>query len=176
MQLVRTLHKLFSSRVGTPPPVYAGKPPRPIPKAPSRPKIELHPLGVEYPTTETLLGEIRIIIDNKEQVDLMCSLSMYGYGPYELCKIAAMLKAANLRLVRNSEDHDIPDSKETEPPVSRCENCIHFSEKTLTGVGTVWHEDLGTCHWHTPEPTWRDSRCSHFTPKGESDATSTQSA
>ncbi len=35
MRLVRNLHKLFSSRVGTPPPVYAGKPPRPIPKAPS---------------------------------------------------------------------------------------------------------------------------------------------
>ncbi len=73
-------------------------------------------------------------------------------------------------------DHDIPDDKETEPPVSRCENCIHFSEKTLIGFGTCWHEDPGTCHWHTPEPTWRDSRCSHFTPKGESDATSTQFA
>ena len=88
----------------------------------------------------------------------------------------ALAQPGAWEVVCQYEDHDIPDSKETEPPVSRCENCIHFSEKTLTGVGTVWHEDLGTCHWHTPEPTWRDSRCSHFTPKGESDATSTQSA
>ncbi len=107
MRLVRNLHKLFSPRVGTPPPVYAGLG-RPIPKARPRPKREIDPLGLKYPTTETIVEEIRIIIDNEEQVDLICSLSMYGYGPYELCKIAAVLGAADLRLARNSEDNDIP--------------------------------------------------------------------
>ncbi len=62
----------------------------------------------KHSVTESTVKAVRTVIDDEEQVELICSLSDFGYSQYELCKVATMLKGADLRLIKNSEDHKPP--------------------------------------------------------------------
>ncbi len=62
---------------------------------------EIDPLVVKYMVSEKIVEAIRILIDDEEQVELVCSLSYFGYSQFEMCKVALMLKNTKMRLAKN---------------------------------------------------------------------------